>query len=435
MKISETASRKGFVSGLLLPLLTFSLYILLFFLLAKPLMGWLVLGRADEKGLLSALRFDGDNATYHYLLGRYYQLNLADPDITTAIDQYSRSLVINPLQAGAWLDLSKAYQLAGRDGEAEYALVRAVRLSPNNPEVAWEAGMFWLLKGMPERAVADFRRYILLDPGQQLKVYDLCWKLRLDNSYLLANLIPGTPEYRRGYLLYLMKTKRTEAAMEVWPLIDKSTFDSNLFIPYVNYLIRTGRYEEAGAAWDEILENMEREDDDDSFSLVRNPGFESKILNGGFDWIIAETEGVDVFLDHEIRMSGRSSLGIRFDGKRNPGITIARQTVRVEPGEYYNLRGYIKTDSITTTNGIIMTVRGHKDCRGLNVASAAVTGTNLWKEISLNFQTPEECGAVIVKIIRKRSSKFDNRIEGTAWIDGITLRKQADRPISNSEKL
>jgi len=66
-------------------------------------MGRLSLGNSDEDGLLAALRLDRGNSAYHYLLARYYQMNLISPDIGKAIGHYRES-IRNKSSSGKCLD-------------------------------------------------------------------------------------------------------------------------------------------------------------------------------------------------------------------------------------------------------------------------------------------------------------------------------------------
>ena len=397
------------------------IYILLIWLLSKSFIGRLSLGKGDADGLLAALRYDNGNAAYHYLLGKYYQTNIISPDNGKAIDHYREAIRRSPLQAGLWIDLSKAYRENGQVSEAEQSLERAVKLSPNDPDLMWEAGSFWLINNEPDKGVAALRRYLLLVPQKQDDVYDLCWKLKLGNSYLLQNLLPDSYKYRAGYVYYLISTRHPAEAQETWKTIDFQDLDKDLFIKYVNFLIASGLYDEAWTIWKEVTGKIEGMGKHDETSLVWNTGFEQEILNGGFDWTIMETEGVKVFLDDSIHMSGNRSLGISFDGQHNPDLTAARQVVRVKPGSKYILQGYVKADSLTTTNGIFFNVLGH-NCSGLDKRSEVVTGSSFWKELSVDFDTPADCRAVTIAIRREQSNKFDNKIEGTVWIDAITVK-------------
>lgn len=431
--INERKSPKNTFSYPVFSVAAVLIYIVLIWLLSKSFIGRLSLGKADEHGLLAALRYDSGNSAYHYLLGRHYHMNIISPDTEKAIDHYQEAIRKNPLQAGVWIDLSKAYRLHGQAAEAERTLERAVKISPNDPDLMWEAGSFWLINNEKDKALEALKQYILLVPSRQNDVYDLCWKLGLDNNYILQNLLPDSYEHRSGYISYLISTGHAAEAQETWKIIKLDNLDKDLFIKYVNFLISKGLYDDAWTIWKEVTDKIEGIEKHDETSLLWNPGFEQEILNGGFDWMIRETEGVDIFLDDSIRMSGNHSLGLTFDGRHNPDITAVRQVVRVKPASKYSLRGYFRADSLTTINGIFLSVLGH-NCSGLNNRSEVVIGTSFWRELSVDFDTPADCRAVTIAIRREKSNKFDNKIEGTAWIDGLTMKQQGIFQTSNSVK-
>ena len=425
--------QRGSVVTLGLSVLAVALYVLLLIPLVRQAVGWYFFTRATEAGLLSAARYDSRNDTYPYLLGRLYLTSIQAPEPDKAIAHYRRSIALNPLQSGAWIELSRAGRMSGRQKEAEQALDRAVQLSPGNPDLIWDAGTFWLTNGMTDKAFHAFKRYLLIEPDYQTMVYDLSWKVQPDNSYILRNLVPETYDYRSKYLAYLISAKKLDEAEEVWKTLGQDSLRKEDFIAYVNFLISSGRYDRAEAVWKEISEKIEGMAKDEGASLLWNHGFENEVLNGGFDWRIRESEGVNVFIDESVRMSGRRSLGVVFDGKHNPDIAFASQIIRVTPGAPYLLKGSIKTEALTTTNGVFLQVAGHT-CSGLDKRSEVMTGTAFWKEVSIEFEAPASCGAVIVMARRERSSKLDSNIEGTAWIDGISLRQQASVQTSSLKK-
>lgn len=431
--INDQAKTQRRLPFLILSASALCMYLLLTWLLSKPFIGRLSLGNADEEGLLRAVRHDDRNASYYFLLGRFYLTTIERPDVKRAIDHYRTSIRLTPLQAGAWLDLAKAYRADGQITQSEDSFERAVKLSPNNADLMWEAGTYWLINNKPDMAVAALKRYLLLVPERQKDVYDLCWKLNVDNRSLLRDLVPDTFEYRSTYLSYLIAAGHVPEAREAWNTIEMQHLDQDLFITYVNFLIAHNLYDEAGKVWEEI--NKQRADAGafDERALMWNPGFEDTIVNGGFDWMITERDGVNVFIDDSIRMSGNRSLGVSFDGQHNPDIIMARQIVPVTPSSQYSLRGYVRTESLTTTNGIVVSVSGHT-CSGLHTRSEVLTGSNFWKEVSIDFAVPAECRAVIIAIRRDKSDKFDNKIEGTAWIDGMTLKPRALSQTRISEK-
>ena len=408
---------------LLVTLLAIPLYLLLVWLVSQTVLGDISLRKMNEKGFLSAVSYDGRNATYHYLLGRFYHYQSENPDLNKAISYYRESVRLCPLQGGCWLDLSKAYQITGRIKDAENAMERALRLNPKNPAVMWEAGVFYLINGNVDIAVTTLREFVLLKPEKQEEVYDLFWKLQLDPQYVLTSIVPYTYPYYKRYFLYLLSAERTEEMHTLWSKMTGFPAEDELFVRYTDYLVAHSHYEEAEHVWKDFVEKKFTGKTEDQSSLIYNGSFEFEILNGGFDWKIGKTEGAKVFLDSDTHIRGGRSLGVAFDGKHNPVITIASQVVRVAPGANYLLRGYIKTDKLTTTNGVFFSVEGH-NCKGMYKKSEVLTGNNFWREVTIEFTTPPDCSALSVNLRREKSDKLDNKIGGTAWVDGISLNQK-----------
>ncbi|MDH5203008.1 MAG: hypothetical protein OEW69_07100 [Nitrospirota bacterium] len=409
--------------GFLLILLTIPLYLLLLWFISRQFLGEFYIRKMNEKGLVSAVSYDSKNATYQYLLGRFYQHNSDAFNLDRAISHYRESIRLSPLQGGCWLDLSKAFQAAGRINEAESAMERALRLNQKNPTVMWEAGVFYLVNGNTDKAVKSLKEFILLRPEKQEDAYELLWKLQLSSNYILTNLVPDTyPCYKR-YLFYLLSSRRIKESKELWEMMKGLPVEDEVFIRYTDLLISKHIYGEAEEIWKNFIGKRFSGKTEDPPPLIWNGSFEFKILNGGFDWKIGKAKGAQVFLDDDIHVRGGRSLGITFDGKHNPDINIASQVVRVLPKERYFLRGYMRTDNLTTTNGIFFSVEDH-DCKSMNKKSEVITGKNFWREVAVEFETPSECNALSINIRRAKSDKLDNKIGGSAWIDGISLIKR-----------
>lgn len=432
MRRGEAGAARRLPLRILISTLAAVLYLFLLWQVSGPLIAWIALAGPADADLGPALKYDGGNATYHYMAGRKSMDDFAAPDPEKAVAHYRDSLMKNPLQPGVWMEAAKAYRDLGKAAEAEHAFERAVRLSPNNAELMWEAGSFWLMNNMTEKALGALRQAIITDPSRQVRVYDLCWKLGLGNDLIMAELLPGSYPHQRDYLKYLLGAKRYGQAEQVWNSIDRDELEKEVFLSYVNQLISGRHYDKAWSAWQEITGMLFGEKALSALdeSLIWNRSFEQEILNGGFDWTIREAEGVDVFIDDSSHMTGSRSLGVVFDGRHNPDIVFAQQVVPVSPGAQYLLRAQIKTDSLTTSNGVFLQVRGH-DCQGIDRKSEVLTGSNFWREVSVSFETPSHCNAATVMIRRERSQKLDNKIGGTAWIDGVTL-KQQNRTGTNS---
>jgi Tetratricopeptide repeat len=401
----------------------FPLYLFLLSFLTRQLLGQLSFSSISEKGLLSSVSYDSRNSTYTYLLGRFYQYKIERPDLRKSVFYYQESLRSSPLQGGCWLDLAHAYQTSGMTENAGKALNRAVMLNSENPGVIWEAGVFYLINGDIGESVRNFKKFILLKPDSQEGVYDMIWKLSVDSSYVLKNLIPDSYPFYKRYLLYLMSTDRIRESKELWEAMQRKTVEDELLLNYEDFLISKHLYDDADTIWKDFTFKKFKVKADDRQNLLWNGDFALHVMNGGFGWRISEARGVDVFLDSDIHILGKKSLGVTFDGTENPDAVIASQVVKVNPDTKYLLRGNIKTENITTANGLYFGVYGH-DCRGFYRKSDVITGTNFWREISLDFQVPTGCRAITVMVKRDRSNKFNNKISGNAWIDEISLKQR-----------
>src|SRR6516165_6195478 len=66
------------------------------------------------KQLEAAVRLEPSNPDYWYILGRYQQYNLDQPDALLAENSYRKAIALNPDATGAWLDLAAAFSRAYR---------------------------------------------------------------------------------------------------------------------------------------------------------------------------------------------------------------------------------------------------------------------------------------------------------------------------------
>lgn len=376
----------------------------------------------NEKAVSMASRITGEDARYHYLLG-LFAYNVPDrPSVEKAVGHYLLSLRRNPTDARAWLSLARAYMDIGLREEAGFAAGRAVLMDGSNPVTVWESAVFSLLSDRSDEAIELFRKYIAMAPEEQESVYSLCYGMGVSPASILENLVPAELSHYRRYLAFLTAHGLPSESVETWKRMKALGPDKRDYLRFTGFLISSDRIEEARAEWDDFVKRFgiaegKRPDDE----LVWNGGFELPLENGGFDWETGRHEGVRIFRDRDIKQAGDASLSVSFDGKTNPGLSIVRQVVPLMPGKY-RLGAYIRTDGLTTQNGIIMEVSG-LNCGPFVMKTEPVTGTVMWRRTDLEFELPANCRAVRISIKREKSSKFDNKISGDAWIDSVVVKR------------
>src|SRR5438876_11946836 len=67
-------------------------------------------GLHTAEAIERATRLEPADARNWYLLGRYWQYNLENPDAARAIRSYLAALSLNPASWQSWLDLAAAYE-------------------------------------------------------------------------------------------------------------------------------------------------------------------------------------------------------------------------------------------------------------------------------------------------------------------------------------
>lgn len=378
----------------------------------------------NEQDLITATSITKEDAHYYFLLGILYHYSSDKLDISKAIDSYLYSLKRNPTDSNVWINLARSYRENGMNENASYAARKAVFLDKNNPNIIWDAGVLYLSIDQFPEAVNLFRRYIYINPSEQYKVYSLCHQMRVDAVYIIDNLLPSEISFYREYLNFLMNNKLYTESAEAWDRMKTFNPERKDYIKYCDFMLEAGELDNAKTVWNDFLKRFNMTEPDkhltNHLNVIWNGDFNLPIEKGCFDWRIGKAEGVKIFIDKDIKLSGAASLSAQFDGKHNPDIYLARQKVIVEPGQKYKASVSIKTDKITTQNGIILEVANHK-CGNFFRKTSPVTGTNVWKTLEIEFIIPIDCNIVNLGIKREKSDKFDNKIDGDVWIDSISM--------------
>ena len=426
----ETRERRDVRASLRKPFCTYplvALSVLLALLFIRPALSEYFVSTSrelDEQSILRASRILDEQAPYHYLLGLMYSDRGDTPGIEKAIHQYHLALKRNPVNARTWLAIAKAYRERGMHEHARYAIKRAVLINRNSPYLIWEAAVFFLLEDNLDEATRLYKKYLSLNPDDQESVYSLYYVMHADPGHIITALLPWDYSFYKRYFRFLLSKHRFKESWDLWETMQSFTPERSLYLEYVNFLINADEIKEALQVWNDFVQRFTAHTTvTTSHDRLWNGDFELPLEDGGFDWRLGEADGVSVFPDMNIKRTGYASLSIRFQGTHNPGITIARQTVSVQPATQYKVIGYIRTDNITTKNGLYLEASGFK-CHPFVNRTESVTGTIHWQRMELDFRTPSECSTVTIAIGRERSEKFDNKINGDAWIDSLTMTAQ-----------
>ena len=377
------------------------------------------------EGFERATRLEPADARNWYLLGRFWQYNLEDPDSKKAILAYQKSLSLDSHSADAWSDLAMAYESETNFAAAVDAFQRAQRDYPLSPEVAWRYGNFLLRRGNVDAAFAEIKRAVQVDPKRGAAAFSLFMRLNPDVNEVLDRALPASPNAYLSVLVALAEQQQTDQAMIVWDRLVR--LHPHLVLgdsaALVDALIHKLQVDAALRVWNEtlVLAGLARPADPPG-SLVWDSGFESEIANSGFAWRYPrDVGGVQITLDSEEKHSGKRSLRLTFNGLSNVEFHDVCQYVAVQPATAYQFAAWVQTRSLSTDQGVRFGLYSIGASTHSVIWTDDVRGTQPWTRIQLNWASPADTRELFICASRLRSAEFDNKIHGLAWIDDVSL--------------
>lgn len=325
----------------------------------------------------------------------------------------------NPAAPYLWCDLGESLHAHGRTVDARYSFARALALGPNIPSMQLRAARFHFTLGESTVALQLMSRAIAGNPEFRPVAFGEYQDRKVAVDQVVDNGLPDQPA-AAAYFATLIKGRDLAAVTRAWKaLLPKTWVDDTMARDHVDTLIAAREYQSAARAWAEYaapagngyLETTQ----------VFNGDFEMGIRPSPLDWSLEQPAGVELSIDDTVAHAGRRSARVRFDGTTNVDLAQPAQSTYL-PGGRYLLEAFIKTEGLTTDQGVSVRVRSG----GLDVATQSLTGTSGWTRVYKEFDAPSEPGLAQVSVSRKPSLKFDNQIAGTAWVDGVRISRIAE---------
>ena len=383
------------------------------------------------QSLESAVRLEPENSAYWYMLGRYQQYNLEQPDSAQAEKSYLKAIALNPDATDAWLDLGTAYELDGKTEQARDAYLKAKKSYPASADVSWRYGNFLLRQGEQPEAYVEMRRAIEADPHRAAAAFSRAYRSNPNIDELLDQLLPPKQSVYVDVIWEALSARQLAVAKTVWGRLLTIHPAPQLEMREVDYfiavLLQEGEFNEARQVWEQGTATMKLPPLlQPQGSVVWDPSFETNVNGNAFSWRYpAMAQGVSIGLDKNTKLSGNQSLRLAFDGKHNPNLESPCTTAVVQPSTTYRFSGWIKTQAITSDQGIGFRLRSVEDNTAPLVDTAKIRATNPWVFVDQTWSSGPNVHRVQICITRDASENPDTRISGTAWIDDVNLFPQA----------
>ncbi|MBI2817547.1 MAG: tetratricopeptide repeat protein [Acidobacteria bacterium] len=356
----------------------------------------------------------------------YARQNLYASDFDQAVSAFHRAVALNPTDPANWDGLASAYLQTWESQKAETALRAWLSAVPHSPQAAWRLGNLLILQDRSAEAFPYLKTAASADPRLHHPLFDLAWKISSDSDMILREVVPNDAEARVNYALFLIQNKRLTEGQKVWAEVRGSSSKrvQSLGNYLANVLMDRHMSERAAKVWSDMLDLDHRSSAKPAGELMTNGDFEAGLPNDGLDWRITQGPGYYIRLDEMVAQSGVHSLLIAFDGTANPDFWAVVQRVPVEPNRAYQFRGYMRTEGITTDNGVRFSVVGVpvNPSDRFEILTKNLTATTPWTEERVNVRTGPGIHVLMIFVRRIRSQKLNKLIQGKVWIDNVSVK-------------
>src|SRR2546427_1101322 len=383
------------------------------------------LGLDTRAGYERAVRLEPANARNWYLLGRSYLYDIEQPDPARAIEALGKAVAVDPYSAEALVDLATAYDGDGETARAREAFLAAQRVYPLSADVCWSYGNFLLRQGEQDAAFREIRKAVELEPKRADEAFSRALRVQPDANILLDKAVPSATAAYLPILHSLSGAGDLNNAQLVWNRLIAlhQQVPMSEMVYFIIELVHQFRTADAARAWTQAVSIMKNPPPPDpEGSLLWDGGFESGYAGGGFSWhFVPETNDVQISFDRSQKHSGEQSLRILFKGHRNLSFENACHNITPEAGKQYLLSAWVRTESLTSSQGVRLQISVFTGIKNESVATEEVHGTQPWKQIQQHWFAPPGgiYGSVCVGGFMRDIPGRD--IQGAAWIDDVSL--------------
>jgi hypothetical protein len=384
--------------------------------------------RIDQMELGVAL--EPQNASAWDRLGRARETDFVNPDPAGAVADFQKAVARVPLSATYWTDLANAYESIGNIPLAREAFDRARAAYPASALVAWSYGNFLLRQGDDVSGFAQINHAVQADPSLAMPAVSQAWHKTQDANVLLNQVLPATQDAYFQAIDFMAARGQPTAAIAIWQRLLSlgKPVELRRSIPFIEFLIESDRAEDTSRVWREALAAAGLPHSEPANqSLIWNGDFARDFLNGGLDWRWNSPSGASIGFDAPPPSSGGRSLRLDFSGGANLDLSEPLEFVPVEPSHSYHFHAELRTEGITTENGLFFSI-GDPHHGAAVVSTENLTGSHSWTPADVEYTTGLQTHFLVVQVRRSQSRMFENKLNGTVWIGDVSLTPSSAPP-------
>jgi hypothetical protein len=371
--------------------------------LSLPLWSHFQVARLSAHGtresLEQAISLQPRNAELHNRLGRLLLYSpLGDPARTAA--ELQRAVELDPRSGAFWMDLAIARELNGDTEGAAAAISRARAAEPHTPALLWHEANFEIRRGRLEQALTLLRSLMQNAPAYTGRALPLFSRVT-EPATLVSQVVPATRPAMSAALEFLRRENHVAAAAAAWDRVLKmSDPPVEQVRPFINWLINRGDAEMARRAW---LSASERGwipiPPEAAAQPLYNADFSLPVEDFGFDWLILPHPEASVWLEGRGPEPGLNSLCVQFSEDARADYYHVVHYIPVQPNYHYSLQAAVRTGRLTSHTGAYLQIRDSFH-NSAPARTEGVTGTGLWREVFVSFETGPEARLLELRLHR-----------------------------------
>lgn len=322
---------------------------------------------------------------------------------------YRRAVKRDASYIDAWLKLAQTEAARGHFEAAQEILAFVAATTGHTSR--WQASIALLAHELDMEQI--FRQSVNFLVGRNLHINDAFTLIDAHCDSARQSLVVLNETNHAAYLDWLMKWNRVDEARLVWRhLSGPKRPDESILLKYVDFLVLNKVIDEAQAIWLTHTGTIGVTNGD----FVRKPG------GNGFFWRAypsPERQWHIFHVDREGR-NGTAGIKIHFSGKANTDFHHFYQIVPLRPEKRYQLIYGWRGQHLTTDQGPFFELTGY-DCAEFYTRGAMQQGSFGWRDERVEFELPPDCNAVVLRLRRNQSTRFDNKFGGKLWLDDFRI--------------
>jgi len=337
--------------------------------------------------------------------------HLFEGDMDAAKSLLQRALAGNAYYVPAWLALAELNNDLG-DKQKAYAILDYVDgLTRNLKRWRWEKTMIDFKLGRMDVLPAELRYIIGNIPGKsRIDALQLAFTLWDDPEQLLRNV--GS-ENLMALFDHAVRKSMLEKALFFWHRIEEDNvpWQQKQLLSFLEMLRKSGEVAEAGIIWRQYL---------NPDSLVYNGNFLQPFMQQAFGWRSGRDQRFEKHFEENGGNIQDRSLHYRFKGWDNLNFWHLYQIVPLAIAQQYQLTAEFKSEKLTTDQRPYLEVYGN-GCTMQKVRTEMVAPNQDWQQYQVDFEVPEDCAAIVVRLRRNESLQIDSKLAGQLWLKNIVI--------------